>query len=1013
MTTNLEAKWLFRTFWHPQAGGLLRVLEALGTPRMLSYANQALDPTTDLVPERSRAIFFPSYQPDLGIVSSEFPKGNVDFSVDGAYADYNWELFFHAPLLVAQRLSEAGRFDEAESWFRLLFDPTRGRFVGAHATAFQTLPLRSAWDVRLEDLLMLLQDGTVRAAFEQQVDRLNLHPYEPHLIARGRVVAYQKQLFMRYLDHLLRWGDALFRRAYASDNRTDLETASSRYDLAVKLLGERPDRLPDRLGGTVGCFASLTSTVNDLSDVALCDPVVRIASLLDTNATTDLTPNDGVGIPDLYFCVPHNEKLLEYWDTLAERLTNLRTCRDIEGVRRVLSLYGRRIDPGLLVRATAQGLDLDVLLGNLSAPLPRFRFEPMLQRARDAVDRAAGFGQQLLAALEKREAEELARLRSGQETMLLRAVKAVRDEQTQEATASLEALQRSLEAAQTRLEYYTSRERVNAKEQAEGDALTTAGATDRGAASEAATAADWAWLPNLEISAEAGVQAGTPWFYARAGAGTRYVIGGDTGVKVHQNKAESLRNAAAAQRVTAGQLGRAAGFDRRFEDWEHQAKLAQTDVQQISKQITAAEIRLAITEIERDNQSLQIDNAEAIDAFLRDKFTNAQLYRWMESRLSRVYYQQYRLAYDLAQKAQRALIHEIGLEDAPPLPDAWDSSRRGVEAASALQHELQKLQQTHIDAWKREHEKTKVFSLRDRSPLAFLELRQSGECVFEIREHDLDEDEPGDYFRRIKAVFADIPCVCGPDVTVNARLTLLRSSLRTRAYRAGDPQYARASGAGGAEDSRFRDDPGTLDHVVTSSGVNDCGRFEANLRDDGWLPFEGSGVLSLWRLDLPLETNHFDRASLADVKLRVLYTSRAGGDAAKVAAIEARAAVLSERPQPILIDLMTSAADAWHRFVSSKTDPRRLRLLIDRDDLPYRVHDGQVVGTDVYFNVVADETLAIVGGDTVGRLTPDRGLTRLTLRSPLKFETERTIELTRASAVPRRAWLVLWLRRDA
>ena len=49
-----------------------------------------------------------------------------------------------------------------------------------------------------------------------------------------------------------------------------------------------------------------------------------------------------------------------------------------------------------------------------------------------------------------------------------------------------------------------------------------------------------------------------------------------------------------------------------------------------------------------------------MDAFLRDKFTNVQLYRWMESRLSRLYYQQYRLAYDLAQKAQRALHHEVG-----------------------------------------------------------------------------------------------------------------------------------------------------------------------------------------------------------------------------------------------------------------------------------------------------------------------------------------------------------------
>jgi hypothetical protein len=699
-------------------------------------------------------------------------------------------------------------------------------------------------------------------------------------------------------------------------------------------------------------------------------------------------------------------------DTLAERLTNLRTCRDIEGVERTLSLYGRRIDPGLLVRATAQGIDIDALLGYLSAPLPRFRFEPMLQRARDAADRAAGFGQQLLGAIEKREAEELARLRSGQEIALLGAVKKVRQEQIGEAAETVESLRRSLEAAQTRLDFYSSRERVSQKERAEGDALTSAGATEQRAASESASAADWAWVPNLEISGEAGVQypPAPLWYFARATVANRYVVGGDTGVKIHQNKAESLRNEAGAQRVKAAEIGRQAGFDRRFEDWELQAKIAQKDIDQINRQITAAEIRMAIAEIERDNQQQQIENAEAVDSFLRDKFTTAELYRFMESRLSRLYYQQYRLAYDLAQKAQRALVHELGLDDDPPLPDGWDPRNRGMEAASALQHELQKLQQRHVDTWRREHEKTKIFSLRDRVPTAFLELRQAGECVFQIREQDLDEDEPGDYFRRIKAVFVDIPCVRGPDVSVNARLTLLGSAVRTRAHRASDARYAREGGAGGAEDARFRDDPGGFEHIVTSGGVNDGGRFEASLRDDTWLPFEGSGALSTWRLELPLETNHFPRASVSDVKLRVLYTSRAGGDVAKTAALEARAAFLSERPQPVMFDLTTWASDEWHRFVHATTEPHRLRIRIERDALPQRVRAGRVVGTELAFELADGQTLVIAGGETVGQLTSDGTLARLSLRSPLVLDEERTVELAPASAVPSHAWAILWLR---
>src|SRR5690606_41900517 len=69
---------------------------------------------------------------------------------------------------------------------------------------------------------------------------------------------------------------------------------------------------------------------------------------------------------DLYFCVPRAEKLAELRVLLGDRLAKLRSCQDIDGVRRALSLYGQRIDPALLVRATAEGRDLDVVLGQLS-----------------------------------------------------------------------------------------------------------------------------------------------------------------------------------------------------------------------------------------------------------------------------------------------------------------------------------------------------------------------------------------------------------------------------------------------------------------------------------------------------------------------------------------------------------------------------------------------------------------------------------------------------------------------
>ena len=48
----------------------------------------------------------------------------------------------------------------------------------------------------------------------------------------------------------------------------------------------------------------------------------------------------------LYFCVPRNDKLLGYWDTVADRLFKIRNSLNIQGVFRQLALFEPPIDPG-------------------------------------------------------------------------------------------------------------------------------------------------------------------------------------------------------------------------------------------------------------------------------------------------------------------------------------------------------------------------------------------------------------------------------------------------------------------------------------------------------------------------------------------------------------------------------------------------------------------------------------------------------------------------------------------
>ena len=59
----------------------------------------------------------------------------------------------------------------------------------------------------------------------------------------------------------------------------------------------------------------------------------------------------------LYFCIPPNDALLRYWDVV-DRLFKIRLCMNIEGVVRQRALFEPPIDPGMLVKAAAAGIDV-------------------------------------------------------------------------------------------------------------------------------------------------------------------------------------------------------------------------------------------------------------------------------------------------------------------------------------------------------------------------------------------------------------------------------------------------------------------------------------------------------------------------------------------------------------------------------------------------------------------------------------------------------------------------------
>jgi hypothetical protein len=217
-----------------------------------------------------------------------------------------------------------------------------------------------------------------KKAFQDQIKEWWHHPFQPHLIARSRIIAYQKNVVMKCLDNLIVWGDQLFRQ----DTIESINEATQLYILAANILGPRPERIPARGKVETETYFSLKSKgLDEFSNVlVMLENELPFSTGLVTGNPGESEQGGallGLG-KTLYFCTPKNDKLLGYWDTVADRLFKIRHCMNIEGVVRQLPLFEPPIDPALLVRAAAAGVDLGSILNDINTPTPHYRFNVML-----------------------------------------------------------------------------------------------------------------------------------------------------------------------------------------------------------------------------------------------------------------------------------------------------------------------------------------------------------------------------------------------------------------------------------------------------------------------------------------------------------------------------------------------------------------------------------------------------------------------------------------------------------
>jgi hypothetical protein len=903
--------------------GIVRKLFTDGVDEMLNIESQLLlheGPSP-----------FDNLQPGCGL--DPVTQGNLQSPFDfkhGPYGVYYREIFFHTPFLIANHLNSQGRFADAQRWYHYIFNPTSGDVTnppGDHNWRY--LEFRNS----IPSLRTILTDPETIEVYKRD-------PFNPHAIARLRPSAYQKSIVMKYIDNLLDWADSLFSQftresvneatmlyviaaeilgerpselgecgegGLKPKNLTTIASQSHLYTEAEFLL-EYPAALETRV--LQQSFPAVEKTIQDYEYLpggaelmtagrsALSDldgsqgtesknlfsaydwrkisrtaenhlsggkqsPLIHDPSLI-ADFTASLIQSVCLYSGDLsqldpshngpaqfeirpVFCVPANDELLGYWDRVEDRLYKIRHCLDINGVRRDLALFAPEIDPHLLVRMKAAGLTLEDVLGATSGNLPPYRFAYLIEKARQYAGTVQGFGSALLSALEKKDVEELNLLRAIHEQNILKLTRQTRQWEIDAEAETIRALQERREAIQYRKSYY-----VGLKD---------------------ASLIGWEKIQEVSqnvvtetrmTEAIFGFIAGILHLIPDTGSPFAMKYGGlamGDGIDSYGTALGATADIASAIAISAGME---ATFQRREQEWKHQIELADRELKEIERQLAAAEIRQEIVNKSLEIHDKNIEQAREVYDFYGDKFSSFGLYTWLSTQLRTLYRDAYQSALAMARLAERAYRFERD-DDTSVLLDAnyWDASHAGLLAGEQLSIALQNMERKFIETNYRTFEIDQSIPLAQIAPLALVQLRETGTCEFGIPETIFDLYYPGQYRRVIKAVRLTVPCVAGPYTNVGATLRLTRGQVRV------EPK---------TEPNVLKDVPLQRSVCIAASRAqNDAGVFELNFHDERYMPFEGAGAVSDWRLELPSSLRPFDYNTISDVILHISYTAKDGG----------------------------------------------------------------------------------------------------------------------------------------
>ncbi len=795
-----------------------------------------------------QTIFRYNYWPNKANVDGPYPAPMVDFVWGGANAMYNWELFFYVPMLIAEKMIAEQSYEEALLWLQLVFDP-REKYSSYEKTKdfihdlpkgaryWKFLPFFANKDADKSVLEMLglptKQDKLPdRSALSSLVDKWKNDPFNPHLIARYRNVAYQKYVVMKYLDTLIGWGD----QEFSKDTAESVNLAIQFYVLAAELLGPKNLEAPEPENLSPLTVRQLLSRTDDLGNAFIEYENSALvgkdnAKVLSIRAMDERAKRTGNIIESMfYFSVPRNDTLFSYWDTIADRLYKIRNSLNIQGVKRTLALFAPPIDPGMLVKARAMGLSVDSILNSTNDKRSIYRFRVIVKLAVDMAKDAAEMGRNLLAILEKKDAEQLQVFKAKCDKAVIAESKAVHEMEV-----------KSLEAEKVRLEEKKTAKKSTSKKKKAMHLVSTAEKKYQKLMDKVAKIQEIVEKVRNAASATFKIPDFKFGAVTNMFGGPRFDMESIGGTKLAENlvsAAESYASRFAQRQLDAAKTKLQAELERRKKEWTLEDEVADAEVVEVEKQEVVNEIKTQ--QVEKKHKSIENEILRSEQAYevLSEKFTNNDLYIWLEKELGKVFKQYVKLLLDVAKMAERAYHFEIPDDTSKPYIQSnyWDSFYKGLLAPERILLDLRRMEKAYLENDKHRIEITRPILLftnltdpivpdvnSQYVTVSKTDNSKVSEYVVNIRRSLFEKDFPYHEERFTKDI----------------RLQVVAEN-ETESYACLNAEVSLTS------------NPQFIGVTASSMALSEVGKFDFKFVDDKYSPFEGTLIENTLDLNLRL-----------------------------------------------------------------------------------------------------------------------------------------------------------------